>query len=82
MSHEEAKKTEVKPETKSETKGFVIDTLIGLSKVAALAAAEAAGFKTRIVEEDGVAAMVDMQVNLKRVNLSVTKGNVAKVKIG
>lgn len=79
---EEAPKTEVKPETKSEVKMFVIDTLIGLSKAAAAAAAEAAGYKTRITEEDGVAGMGDMQVNPKRVNFTITKGNVAKVKIG
>ena len=77
----ETTETEKKPETK-EASVFSVDSLVGLAKEAAKTLAEAAGYKTRIVEEDGVSSMITMEVNTKRVNFSVAKGSVEKVKLG
>lgn len=78
---EEVKKVAV--ETKAEEKKpFSLDTLIGLAKSAAEELAKAAGYKTRTIEEDGVAKMVTMDIQSKRVNFTIAKGLVEKAKLG
>lgn len=70
-----------KETTKTET-AFSIDTLVGMAKEAAKAAAELAGYKTRVAEEDGVASMLSMDINPKRVNFFITAGKITKAKVG
>lgn len=73
--------TEVKPtETKEET--FSPSSLVGMEKDKASTAAKTAGYSTRVSEEDGEVFMGTMDYDKKRINLSVAKGVISKVKLG
>jgi len=75
-------KTETIEETKEEKKAFSIDTLVGMIKDAAIEAAKKAGFKTRIVEEDGKENMVSMDYKTDRINFTVKNDKIEKAKVG
>lgn len=78
--------SEDKKETVQEAKILpVFDpmSLVGQAKEAALAAATAEGFKTRITSEDGKAPMMgDMMMDTSRLQFVIEKGLVVKVSKG
>lgn len=57
-------------------------TLIGMKKEAADIAAEAEGFKTRVVEQDGQHFAGTCDYRFDRINLYITDGVITKVAIG
>lgn len=70
------KKTDKKTE-----KSFAL-TLIGMKKDAADVAAEAEGFKTRVVEQDGQHFAGTCDYRFDRINLYITDGLIKKAVIG
>lgn len=79
----ESKETSIETTPAAATSSILsIDSLVGMAKATAKTAAEAAGYVVRVVKEDEETFMSTMEVNSKRVNFSILKGVIEKVKIG